>query len=269
MRPAGVSVLPNGQLLVTDGGIPYEAGVPIPMPDGDLDPLPPGTPQRVYLVDPTTGNRTVLSQNSLTTLQTPPFTYPEIGSGTPFDGLAIAKPVGNQILVTSGSLDSPGMLMRIDPATGNRCRGLKRLAIPAQGNSALVQALARRVGFAVSGNTAFVAQWFGAGVMKVDLSTGNRTLFSSLTAGSGPPLGEAVDIQPFGGQLYVSGYGSNMLGSNPSVFRIDPTTGARTVVAKQRNCREAGRWTGSVLGLAIQPGGTILLTRRPGHRRTV
>ena len=153
-NPAGVSVLPNGQLLVTDAGLPYEAGVPLPAPDDDTTPLPPGTPQRVYLVDPTSGNRTVISQNSFTTLQTPPFTYPEIGSGTPFDGATFAKQAGNQFLVTSGNLDSPGMLMRIDPATGNRT--VVSTADAGNGPVGTGPGLGSPTGFAVSGNTAFV-----------------------------------------------------------------------------------------------------------------
>ena len=95
-QPFGVSVTANGDLLVTDMGVPNN-----PVPVDDLTPSPPLSPAHVYLVDPVTGNRTVLSQDSMT-VSTPP--YPAIGSGPMFNGPAIARQVGNQFVLTDSNL---------------------------------------------------------------------------------------------------------------------------------------------------------------------
>jgi hypothetical protein len=230
-QPLGVSVTANGDLLVTDMGFPSG-----PMPvsvDGLTPPPPPPTPARVYLVDPSTGNRTVLSQDSMTDTIPP---YAAIGSGTMFNGPVIARQVGNQILMTDSSVGAGSSLMTIDPSTGNRAVISGRL-LPG--------------GLQVSGSTAFVADEF-EGLLSVDLATGNRTIISGKSAGSGPAFNTAADVATYGGQLLVSG-GNTTDFSTFGIYRIDPTTGNRTMVS-----------TSTVGTGPIDPGGTLLLAVEPG-----
>ncbi len=239
-QPIGVSVLPSGQLLVVDDGVS----------SGEA-----ATPTRLYLVDPTTGNRTVISQNTITNSQNPPYMYPEIGSGPQFGPYSAgARQVGNQILLTATASSLIGQLMAVDPSTGDR-------SVISNSSMGTGPGLIEPEGFVVSGNTAFVAQGAG-GLMTVDLSTGNRTLFSGGGAGTGPALSGEADLEPYDGQLYVSGYGSFTVPATYGVYRIDPTTGNRTVV---ENGTVGSGPTGNAAkgGLAIEPGGTILLTVGP------
>ena len=88
-RPVGISPLPNGDLLVADTGTQDQTLFP-------NNPPPPGTPFRLYVVDPTTGNRTVISQDAMTSVLPPYPTYPQVGSGPAISASVFALQVGNQ-----------------------------------------------------------------------------------------------------------------------------------------------------------------------------
>jgi hypothetical protein len=89
-------------------------------------------------------------------------------------------------------------------------------------------------------------------VMRVDSTTGNRTIVSGSTASTGPvfvvPVSIAVDV---GGALLVVDDALN------AIVRVDPTTGNRTIVS------EAGTGTGptfdKLLGIAIEASGALLV----------
>jgi hypothetical protein len=240
-QPVGVSVTANGDLLVTDMG----AGNG-PMPVDDVTSQPPPTPARVYLVDPSTGNRTVLSQDSMTGITTP---YAAIGSGPMFNGPAVARQVGDQILVTDGQLGA-ARLMTIDPNTGNR-------AFVSGGGVGIGPGLFSPGGIQVSGTTAFVPD-LSAGLFSVNLTTGNRTLISGSVAGSGPAVNAAADLAPYAGQLFVSAGNTADL-STFGIYRIDPATGSRTVVSDS-TVGTGPIWSAGTFTVAMEPGGTLLAT---------
>lgn len=81
------------------------------------------------------------------------------------------------------------------------------------------------VGLAVQGGTAYVGDP-GQGVVRVDLATGKRERVSGPGRGSGPPMRAPGALVLHRGALYVADRGSLAL------YRIDPATGQREVVAK-------------------------------------
>ncbi|HEY4311300.1 MAG TPA: dockerin type I domain-containing protein [Pirellulales bacterium] len=256
--PNDVSVMSNGQLLVADGGTPYQsADTPVPVPDSvSTNSLPPATPARLYIVDPTTGNRTVISQDSLTTSSP---VYSEIGSGPAFGAAGYARQVGNQILVSAannnGDLNLAGRLMTVDPATGNR-------AIFSNFNVGTGPAPEWMGGMVASGNSLFAPGYF-QGLFKIDLATGNRILLSGANAGAGPAFTVGYSAAAYGGQIYVSGAGQSSNAATYGVFRIDPVTGNRSVVSSSTVGNGPLDTTGT-MQLAIGSAGTILMTVQ-GH----
>jgi hypothetical protein len=246
--PIGISFLPNGDLLVADGGALDQ----LIYPQDNFAPPPPGSPARLYIVDPTTGDRTVISQDALTSVIPPYPTYPQIGSGPAFGAAAFARQVGNRILVSAADNEpgAPARLMSVDPATGNR--SLISAGGVGTGPDPLFPG-----DMLVSGNTAFVPSAL-QGLFTVDLTTGNRVNISGPNAGSGPAFGNAFATEPYGDQLLVVGAGSLSNSSSYGVFRIDPATGNRTLISSSTigGVSLAG---GEFIGMAIESGGTILL----------
>ncbi|HEV8614204.1 MAG TPA: post-COAP-1 domain-containing protein [Methylomirabilota bacterium] len=246
--PFGVAVEASGQILVAD----IHAGT------SSLGAL--------FRVDATTGARTLLSD-----------------FGNPAQGLLGVDPYGvaleasGQIFVIDGNAGTSirGALFRVDATTGARTL-LSDFGDPAQGPLGV-----EPVGVALeaSGQILVIDPSGGTfpfgGLFRVDATTGARTLlsdFGDLAQGPlGPdPGGVALEAS---GQILVSdaNAGTALLGA---LFRVDATTGARTLVSDFGNSTQGplgvqpmgvavvpafistpGKVTG---GGAIDPDGTIL-----------
>ena len=150
----GVSVLPNGDLLVGDGNSFTSLGQ-----------------SRLIEVDPATGNRTILSGSG-------------VGSGPAFQAVLGGLPYGNSIVAVDSQ--NQGALLSVDPTTGNRTiiSGDGVGSGPAFSPS----------GTTISGTSA-IAALFGANqLMSIDLTTGNRTILSGPTVGTGPSFNSPIDV---------------------------------------------------------------------------
>jgi len=192
--PVGLSVTPAGALLVTDQGA---QGDPQPNPLSIGTTSSPPAPTRVFLVDPATGDRSVLSQDSLT-VSPPGTSYPAIGSGPAIGQPTVGRQLGNQILLPAeDDLLSNVRLMAINPQSGNRTliSGAARGAGPFMSFPG---------GIAASGNTAVVADAF-KGVFEINITTGDRTILSGAGQGSGATFKGGWDIAAYGGHLVVTG----------------------------------------------------------------
>jgi sugar lactone lactonase YvrE len=170
-------------------------------------------PDTLLRVNPTTGDRQVISGSG-------------IGSGPETQnvvGLALLP--DNQLLAADSQLDA---IVRIDLATGNRTivssnevgSGPRYVdpfdVIVASDGSALV---INSVPIIKRGNRR-------PGVLRVDLASGDRTLFSGANAGAGFEMRTATSIAiEADGSLLVIDAGLDRL------FRIDPVTGDRVVIS--------------------------------------
>ena len=218
----------------------------------------------LLLIDPTTGNRTILSDNA-------------VGSGPVFSGVVgITTAADGSLLVTaeggipnSQGVTSTGVLYRVDPSTGNRSiissssansgpfsyyvegrsfgssilmSGGDIVSVdPATGNRTIVSGASRgsgdpigTYGFSIVGTDLFVANASNGDIAKVDTLTGNRTVVSSASVGTGP--GFVAHTVPFDVEL---GHSGNLLaivvGASDSgggaILSIDPSTGNRTLLS--------------------------------------
>ena len=98
-------------------------------------------------------------------------------------------------------------------------------------------------------------------LFKIDPATGNRTIFSDATHGSGPAFsGANVLAIEADGSILVGNQGS----PNPSVYRVDPATGNRALLSSSSSVPGAGRGTGPAIaradGLAVGANGAILMS---------
>lgn len=168
---------------------------------------------RLLRVDLSTGNRTDISGGGIGT-------GPDIGNVL---GLALLP--GNQLVATDSQLDA---IIRIDLATGDRTivssnevgKGPRYVdpfdIVVASDGSALV----------VDSVPIIARGERQPGVLRVDLASGDRSLFSGATAGAGLQMRTATSIAvEADGSLLVIDAGRDRL------FRIDPVTGDRVVVS--------------------------------------
>jgi hypothetical protein len=88
-------------------------------------------------------------------------------------------------------------------------------------------------------------------LLRVDRITGDRTLVSDKTRGTGPLFFGPDD-------LTVSGDGSVLIAADETVFRVDPVTGNRAVLSGAA-VGTGPTLTRDVNGIAISPGGTIVI----------
>jgi hypothetical protein len=166
--PIGFIGIASGQILVVDRGIPTFPGAST-------------LPAAVMAIDSTTGNRAVISgcvdTDCVSTLGSgPPLTFPNPG--------AIAS--DGTLLVMELDLNA---VLRVDPITGNRsvvsgctdaisCGGPPVGSGPAFNSPVLVK-------LAADGDL-LVTDFGLPGVMHVDPATGNRTVITSASMGTGP-----------------------------------------------------------------------------------
>jgi DNA-binding beta-propeller fold protein YncE len=175
----------------------------------------------VFRIDALTGARTLVSGGGVGlgfALDNPR------GVLTTADGRLIVSDLGSSALLT------------IDPTTGARS------VLTGAGTGTGSDLIAPRGLVAEGGSDALLVADSGAGVLfRVDAS-GNRTIVTGSGFGSGPalalPYGVALDA---GGSLLLIDAGDTGLGLAPALFRVDTTTGLRTLVS--------GRGVGSGDGL--------------------
>jgi streptogramin lyase len=155
-------------------------------------------------VDSATGDRTIVSANGVR------------GSGPGFvwvSGLAV-EAAGTLVVPSS----SNHIVLRVDVATGDRtvlsgCTGVGCVPVGTGAPFTAVAALAIGPAGAI-----LVAD--SQSLVRVDPSTGDRTLVSGSTRGSGPalPTSTGVAVEPSGAVLWAHPHG---------ILRIDPVTGDR------------------------------------------
>ena len=219
------SQLNTGDILVTD----WNAGT--------------GTRGALFRVNPSTGARIVLS---------------DFGSGAnqAVNPYGVAVESSGNILVTDADAGSSGrgVLFRVDPTTGAR-------TVLSNFGSGANQGV-NPVGVAVesSGNI-LVIDWlagtdYKGALFRVDPTTGARTVLSDFGSGANQgvePVGVAVESS---GNILVIDWdaGTNERGA---LFRVDPNTGARTVLSDFGSGDNQGA---EPSGVAVESSGNILVT---------
>jgi MYXO-CTERM domain-containing protein len=225
----------------------------------------------IVVVDPTTGDRTILSDG---THGTGPGLQGATSISFASDGSLLVgafgaqtlyrvdPTTGNRSIISSASVGtgptssydgavqfgnqlvlSGGAPLYVDPSSGNRT------AVP--GGTGLAS-----VGLAVSGSNLIIGNTAANDIVKLDTTTGIQTIISGGGVGSGPAISHPSGLE-------FDGTGNLLLEHVPSPFldgeilRIDPLTGNRTIVSG------GGVGTGLPFGntgsqLAVEPNGTIL-----------
>ncbi|HEY4308420.1 MAG TPA: PEP-CTERM sorting domain-containing protein [Pirellulales bacterium] len=210
--PGGVTLLPNGDLLVGDGN--------------SFTSL---RQSRLIEVDPATGNRTILSGSG-------------IGTGPDFQDLLGGLPYGNSIVAFDQQ--SQGTLFGVDPITGNRTI--------ISGNG-----VGSGPGFSSSGavivGTSAVVAFNGANqLLSIDLTTGDRTILSGPTVGTGPNFRAPNDV-------ILGADGSLIADDISAIYRVDPITGNRTILSSS-TVGSGPIWSiGNPYGITTDANGTIVM----------
>ena len=198
-EPFGLALEADGDILVTD---PDTMG---------------GNESKVIRVDPATGARTMVSAN------TAPPGGPDLAN--PW---AVALEADGGIVVADGAaFGFQGAVIRIDPVTG------ERTTVSANGAPAGGPNFGEPGAVAVEadGNILVADDSLGGRVIRVDPATGERT---TVSANNAPPGGPDFS-NPFGlaleadGDILVTDY--DAFGGGGGVIRVDPATGARTLVS--------------------------------------
>jgi hypothetical protein len=215
----GVAIEPDGDLLVTD----LTAG---------------GLGSRVIRVNPTTGDRTVISG-------------PGTGAGVRPDRWYGIVELNGTILVANSYSQDTAAILSIDPATGNRT------ALSGDGVGTGPSFLSP-VGLVVQGNHLLLSDYYGL-VFQVDLATGNR---SRVGAGDFPAYPEAAAglAVSSNGTILVSGQVYDNFPNNyPGVFTQDPTTHFYSIVSGYNVGTGPTMGNLGPTGIATAASGTILL----------
>jgi hypothetical protein len=244
-------------------------------------------------VDPVTGDRTIISDNSVGT--GPSFNPSGAMAAIDYlswqsDGSILATESG----LTPGTGTAFGEIFRVDPATGDRTLittlptsaptdsayfaarqfGNRILATapgellsidPTTGISTIVSgssvgtgpSLTHPFGFVVSGTNVIVADT-ALGIVNIDTLTGNRTILSGLGVGAGPTLTSPADVafDPLGNLLATT---TDL--STHALLRIDPITGDRTIVSSQSV--GTGPTSAISIHLSLNQSGSIFTTTFP------
>ncbi len=208
----------------------------------------------VIRVDPVTGARTILSANGA----------PRTGPGFA-DPAGMALAPGGEVLVADlNAFGGPGGVIRVDPVTGARTTLSENLA-PLGGPS-----FEDPSGIALDGNGDLLItdrSAFGGssgGVMRVDRETGVRTAVSHNDA----PAGGPSFVEPVGialapnGDIYVTDEDA-FADNSGGVIRVDPVTGARTVVSAN-GAPAGGPSFVEPVGVLLGPDGDLLVVEEDG-----
>ena len=188
-------------------------------------------------VDPISGNRRTVS--NISTGSGPTFGFP----------MGVAIETGGQLVVADSALNA---LVRVDPVSGDRTTVSD--ATTGSGPSFSFPQDDFLVGIAVEANGQLVvADAGGDAVVRVDPISGNRTIISGTSRGSGPPFinprGIAVEAN---GQLVVADAGGD------AVVRVDPISGNRTIISG--TSRGSGPPFDFPVGIAVEASGDLLVT---------
>ena len=186
----------------------------------------------LVVVDPTTGNRTILSDNSTGT--GPDFTNPT--------GVAI-EPDGDVIVSNLGS----STIFRVDPATGDRTI----VSSSAVGSG---PAFSTPYDLVEANGTIFVSNGTGGNVLAVDPVTGNRSVFSGQSVGTGKQFFEPIGVTMQGQNLVVADYANQL-------FQVDLATGNRVNFFQYPNDQNTPEFS---MGVAINSVGKMLLSGGAG-----
>jgi cysteine-rich repeat protein len=235
--PVDVTLGPHGDILVVDedrgGGL---------------------TPGALFRVNPVNGSRTLLSD----------FTNATQGptGGTPHG--VVLGPDGDILVVTAnGGTANRGALFRVDPVTGARTQ-VSDFGNPMQGPLGSQPEAVAVLGPGEALVLDTDAQPPGGGIargllFRVSLATGVRTILSNFSESAQGPLGVDpwdVDVEPSGSLVVIESLGTT--GNLGVLLRVDPVTGARTVISDFANATR-GPTGRHPLGVAVEPSGTILV----------
>lgn len=166
-----------------------------------------------------------------TTVSADWFGQVEVGDGLPFaDPVAIAREDADTLLVADRHANS---IYRVDISTGDRTS-----------NSLSPSFTPTSMGLLPDGELAIGTT--GTNVYRVDPATGNASVLSSNSVGSGDPIEDARLVR-------VSNEGNLFLYDlvSETLFQIDPDTGNRTTISSTNNAHPVGD------GPAIAPQSTI------------
>ena len=164
-------------------------------------------PNTVLRIDASNGNRTLVSGEGMGT-------GPEIPEPDGCRELE-AEPEGTLLCVGSRQAALEQVVLRIDPATGDRT---ELLAVPFFGASSIRDLLA------LGSDEAYFSDPVGRAWHRLDLSTGIASLLSAAGTGTGPtPSGPAG--------LALRPNGAILAGDASRLLRIDPATGNRVLVS--------------------------------------
>ena len=238
----------------------------------------------LVVVDPVTGNRTIVSDNNIGT--GPDFTNPT--------GVAI-EPDGS--LLVSDLEGISGTIFRVDPTTGDRTvvssssdfyypygivetggtiyvatsglgailavnplTGSDHVFSGGPGNIGPGPKLLQPVGLAVQGNNLLVAD-YSSQVFEVNLSTGNRVNFHFNTNSSNDPTHPiGITVSP-SGTIFLSSQNAAFFPLNvPGVFTIDPLTQSYSLVSGGALGTGPTMSNTGPAGIATEANGTILLS---------
>lgn len=177
----------------------------------------------LFIVDVSTGNRTVLSD----------FNDGNQGPTSDFPEYVDVDASGNIFVLTlNGGTGVPNLLFQVDPSNGNRT------IISDYSNNAQGPSGTNPGGLAIDGsgnilaNEREIEDMIGdSALLRIDPATGIRTILSDFTDSNQGPAGNnflnGVTLENNGNILVVDGNGI----TNGTLFRVDPTTGDRTVVS--------------------------------------
>jgi streptogramin lyase len=211
-EPVGVAVEASGDLVVIDRAS-----------------------QSVFRVDPTTGDRTLISGAS-------------VGAGPLFEGLSsIAVDTGGDLVVVDSSLPA---VLRVDSATGDR----SAISDAANGIGPAL-ALPNDVAIEASGSL-IVTDYSLAALVRIHPMTGDRVIVSDALTGVGPAFGSFLEVAvAASGDLLVSSL--MFSAATRHILRVDPVTGDRTVV--YGDGIGTGPWWAAPTDLVVDAGGADLL----------
>ncbi len=225
-----------------------------------------GTPA-LLRVDPATGDRFVVSGCADASCAS------QVGSGPAFLGpRLIAREPGDQLVLSDRFGVTVSAVVRVDPTTGNRTlvSGCTDTICSSQVGTG--PALGRVFGIEVEASGQILVADTLA-LLRIDPVSGNRSVVSGCAnpacttlVGSGPSFGEPVGVaREADGAILVTDSADDS--SFSAVFRVDPATGARSVLSgcADPTCSSvigAGPQFGKVFGIALEAGGDLLVTDR-------
>jgi sugar lactone lactonase YvrE len=243
IKPVAIAVERNGSLVVADAF-------------------------GVVRVDPHSGTRVLVSGAD-------PVMGLPVGSGLRFNqdrlvGIAVERDghlvvVGPDSVINSigGTIDA---VVRVNPNTGDREVVSGDPAAPGGRGSGPPLQFPGGIAVEASDQLVVVDGAFGLGlkaVVRVDARTGNRTIVTSDTTGSGPSIDTARGIAvEANGQLVLSGEFIDGTGRRfTAIVRVAPGSGNRTVVTSVDTCRDG---TGRPIltnptGIAVEADGRLVV----------